>query len=299
MKILLTGGTGFIGKPLRKKLARDGHELIILTRATKRKDVDQIKYTTWNWREPPDLTELVSQADIVINLAGEPIAKKGWSKEQKERLLKSRILPTKAIVNAINNSQKKPKKFISASAVGIYGNRPNEELTESSLLGNDFLSGICKEWEREAQKAQTNVVIFRVGVVLGKKGGALKKILPPFKMFLGGTLGNGNQYMPWISLKDIVGLIKFACTDDNVSGIINAVSPKSVTNKEFSETLGKVLHRPSFMPVPGFALKLMLGEMSCLLLDSQKVIPERAIKLGYKFKYPDLKSALERIFQSA
>lgn len=294
MKILLTGGTGFIGKPLREQLIAHEHELVVLTRATKRKGFDRLKYITWDWREPPDLTELISKTDIVINLAGEPIAKERWTKEQKERLLKSRIIPTKVIVDAINNSPKKPKKFISASAIGIYGNRFDEEITESSSLGNDFLSSVCKEWEKEAQKAQTNVTILRIGIVLGKDGGALEKIIPPFKSFVGGPFGSGNQYMSWIALDDVVGLIKFACDNEKVSGIINAVSPNPVTNKEFSNTLGNILHRPSFMPAPAFVLRLMLGEMSDLLLTGQKVIPEMAIKFDYKFKYPDLEKTLER-----
>ena len=294
MKIFLTGGTGFIGKALREELILDGHELIVLTRSNKRTSTEKLKYINWNWKEPSDLAGLISQVDIVINLAGESIAKKRWSKEQKEKLLKSRTLPTKAIVDAINDSSKKPKRLISVSAIGIYGNRFDEEVTEFSSLGNDFLAHICKEWESEAQKAQTTVTILRIGIVLGKNGGALEKIIPPFKFFVGGPLGSGKQYMSWIALDDVVGLIKFACTNEKTSGIINAVSPNPVTNKEFSNILGKVLHRPSFMPAPDFALKLLLGEMSDLLLTGQKVIPKQAIKLGYKFKYPSLRDALAK-----
>ena len=294
MKILLAGGTGFIGKPLRKELFADGHELTVLTRSIKRQGFDRLKYITWDWREPQDLTEIISKVDIVINLAGESIAKKKWTKEQKEKLFKSRVATTRAISEAINNSPKKPKKFISASAVGIYGNRFDEEITESSSLGNDFLSSICKEWEKEAQKAQTSVIILRFGIVLGKEGGALEKMIPLFKSFVGGPLGSGKQYMSWIALDDVIRLIKFVYNDEKVSGIINAVSPNSVTNKEFSSTLGTVLNRPSFMPVPAFGLKLMFGEMSDLLLTGQKVIPEKAIRFGFKFKYPNLEEVLER-----
>lgn len=209
--------------------------------------------------------------------------------------MQSRIKPTSIIVNAINNATNKPKKLISASAIGIYGNRQNEEITESSNVGNDFLATLCKEWESEAQKANTNVVILRIGLVLDKHGGILKKIIPPFKLFLGGPLGSGNQWMSWITLYDAVELIKLSVDNNNVSGILNLTTPNPVTNKEFSRILGEALRRPSFMLVPAFALKLFLGEMSDLLLSGQKVIPQRAIQYSYQFRHPELEGALKRI----
>ena len=294
MKILITGGTGFIGTLLSDELVNSGHELFILTRSDKT-NTRNINFIQWKSLRLEELPSLVSQVDIVINLAGESIVNKRWTKKQKDLLYKSRIITTQLLVNAINNANKKPKKLINASAVGIYGNRGDEKLIETSSPGNDFLANICKDWEAETNKVKTNVAILRIGIVLSRGGGALEKILPPFKMFIGGPLGSGKQWMPWIHIKDIAGLIKFAIENDNVTGILNATSPNPVTNKEFSNILGKVLHRPSFMPVPAFALRLLLGEMADLLLGGQKVIPERAIQIGYKFKYPDLESALRKI----
>ena len=294
MKILLTGGTGFIGKPLRKELYSLGHELFILTRA-KKENSERLNFIYWDWHNPKDLTELVNEVDVVINLAGESIANEKWTKKQKEKILNSRINATKVLVNAINNATNKPKKFISASAIGIYGNGRDEKITEASPLGTGFLAGVCKEWERCAQEAKTNVVILRIGIVLGKNGGALKKIIPPFKVFLGGPLGSGNQWMSWITLQDIIGLIKFVLQNDSVTGILNATAPEPVTSKEFSDTLGKMINRPSYLPVPALILKILLGEMSCLMLEGQRVYPEKALQFGYKFKYPVLEAALRRI----
>lgn len=290
MRILLTGGTGFIGKNLSKELISCGHELTIVSRS-KEKDTKNIKYIPWDKNL---LQEAVNTSEIVINLAGEPIAGKRWTDEQKDLLYKSRIVTTQLIVNAINNATNKPKKLINASAIGYYGNRKDEKLTEDSSCGNDFLSALCKDWESEAKKAKTNVVILRTGIVLGKDGGALEKMLSPFKYFLGGTLGNGSQWMPWISLDDAVGLIQLAIENDSISGVINVVSPNPVTNKEFSNVLGKVLNKPSFLPAPALALKLLLGDMSGLLLGSQRVIPDKALQYGYKFKYFELEEFLRK-----
>lgn len=294
MKILITGGTGFIGWNLKKDLDLSGHDLFILTR-TKRESTKDTKYITWHWKNPTDITYLINEVDIVINLAGESISDNKWTKEQKETLRKSRIETTRLIVEAINNSSKKPKKLISASAVGIYGDRRDEIITEGSSLGNDFLANLCRDWEAEAGKANTNIVILRKGIVIGASGGALKKFLPPFKMFIGGSLGSGKQWMPWIHIDDVIGLIKFAIENDKVTGVLNATGPKPVTNKEFSNILGKVLHRPSFMPIPGFTLRIAFGEMADMLLSGQRAIPQKALGLGYEFKYKNLEDALRSI----
>lgn len=296
MRILLTGGTGFIGKPLKSELVSLGHELFVLTRA-ERENKERINYIQWDIKNLPDLTELVSQTDIIVNLAGESIADKRWTREQKEKILLSRILPTRILASAINNATKKPKKFISASAIGIYGNTGNEKIIEKSGFGQDFLATICKDWEAEAQKANTNVVILRIGLVLGKHSGILKKMLPPFKMFIGGPLGSGKQWMSWVLREDLISVIKFAITNDKVTGILNVTSPNPVTNNEFSETLGKVLKRPSFMPVPSSALKLLFGEMADIMLGGQKVLPERLKEYDFEFKYPELEGALKRILK--
>ncbi|OGI20425.1 MAG: TIGR01777 family protein [Candidatus Melainabacteria bacterium RIFCSPHIGHO2_02_FULL_34_12] len=302
MKILITGGTGFIGKALRKELIFNNHELTILSRY-KREGSEKLKFISWHWKHPKDLTEIIDGMDIVINLAGESVAGKKWTPEQKEKLRRSRIETTKAIVEAINKSTKKPKKLISASAVGIYGDRKDEKIIEDSILGSDFLASICKDWELEARKVETcrgtSLVILRFGIVLGANGGALEKILPPFKMFIGGPLGAGKQYMSWIALDDVAGIIKYAIDNDHISGIFNATAPNPVTNKEFSNVLGKILNRPSFMPVPAFALRFLMGEMADIVLTGQKVLPERVQAAGYEFKYEKLRDALKSILKES
>ena len=297
MKILLTGGTGLIGRYLKRDLASYGHELFILTRQ-ERENTDTTYYIKWSWRNPTDISYLIDKVDCVINLAGEGIADKRWTKTQKELLRKSRIETTRLIIKAINKSSNKPKKLISGSAVGIYGDRKDEAITEKSSIGSGFLADLCREWENEANKAETNVVIIRIGVILAKGGGALDKMALPFKFFIGGPIGSGKQYMPWVTLHDTIGIIKLAIENENITGVLNVTSPNSVTNKDFSKTLGKVLHRPSFMPVPALALKATLGEMADMLLTGQKVLPERALEFGYKFRYADLEEALRRIFKS-
>lgn len=294
MKILLTGGTGFIGRVLRKELVAVGHELIVLTRAHKESS-EKLTFINWDYRRPEDITAIVNNTNVVINLAGESIITKKWTKEKKEKILESRIMTTREIVNAINKAENKPKKLISTSAVGIYGNTGDEKITEESALGRDFLANVCKAWEEEAKKAMTKVVILRIGIVLGRGGGALEKMLPLFKMFLGGPLGSGNQWMSWISLDDLISLIKFAAEKDNVVGTLNATSPSPVTNEKFSNMLGKVLYRPSIFPVPGLILKLLLGEMADVLLTGQRVYPEKALQYGYTFKHTDLEWALKNI----
>ncbi len=293
MKLLISGGTGFIGKPLCNELVNSGHEICILSRS-RREDTKNISYVLWE--EQDKLKKIIGNCDVVINLCGEPLTKKRWTQEQKILIYKSRVLTTQILINIISSITNKPKKLINASAIGIYGGRGDEKITESSDLGNGFLVEICKEWEYEASKV-INPVMLRMGVVLGAGGGALEKILPPFQMFTGGPLGSGKQYMSWIHMEDAIGIIKFAVENENVTGILNATSPNPVTNKEFSNILGKVLNRPSFIPVPDFALKMLFGEMAEILLTGQNVIPERALELGYKFKYSSLESALRNILQ--
>lgn len=294
MKILLTGGTGFIGRALVSDLVSSGHELVVLTRLNKESS-ERLTFIHWSYKWPEDITAITENVDLVINLAGESIVQKKWTEKQKENILKSRVLATRKIVSAINQSAKKPKKLISASAIGIYGTRSSEIITEKSTLGSDFLSNVCKAWEEEALKVEIPLTILRIGVVLNRSGGVLRKLVPQFKMFLGGSLGSGTQWMSWISLRDVAGLIRFAIQNEKVTGILNAVSPNPVTNKTFSVVLGKVLNRPSFFSVPEFVLKFALGEMADLLLTGQKVYPERALMLGYQFKHTDLEEALKEI----
>ena len=295
MRILITGGRGFIGRHLRKELSSSDNEFFILTRGNK-EDKEGIHYIKWYWKKPDDLSDLMNNIDIVVNLAGEHIADKPWTKEHKELIYESRVETTKLIVTYINNAQKKPKKLISASAVGIYGDRGKETITENSSIGSGFLADVCKAWESATTCANTNVVIVRIGLVLGKDGGVLPKMLPAFKWFLGGPLGSGKQYMSWVHIDDVVRLMRFAVLNENITGILNATSPNPVTNKEFSRVIGKIIHRPSCMPIPGFGLRILFGKMADeMLLSGQKVLPEKAVKVGYKFKYTDLEGALKRL----
>jgi uncharacterized protein (TIGR01777 family) len=234
----------------------------------------------------------------VVNLAGEPIAGKRWSKEQKEKLRSSRIDATRAIVRAIAKANAKPKVLLNASAVGYYGAHGEETVTESTPAGSDFLSRLCADWEAEALKAEAQgvrVCRIRTGIVLGKGQGALAKMVPPFKMFVGGPLGSGQQYMPWIHIEDEIGLLLFLIENESARGPFNATAPNPVTMEEFARALGEVLDRPSWVSVPPSALALLTGEMADMLLTGQRAVPDAATKLGYTFKYSNIGAALQSL----
>ncbi len=294
MKVLITGGTGFIGRALSRELRLSGYNIIVSTR----RKTDSKKELTW---VPPELIppETISNIDAVINLAGESIAAGKWTKERKERIMLSRVSTTRALVQSMQNANPKPKVLISASAVGYYGPRGDEIIAEDSSPGSDFLAEVCKAWEAEALKIQESgvrVVIMRFGTVLESDGGALPKMAMPFKFFAGGPVGSGRQWFSWIHRDDLTGIIKYALENGDVSGPINTTAPQPVTNKEFSAALGKSLSRPSWLPVPGFVLKIALGELGGVLLTGQRVIPKKITEAGYQFKYPDIDRALRAIF---
>ncbi len=294
MNILITGGTGFIGSALSRKLKNSGHNVTVTTR----RQSDSKEKLTWS---PPGLIpeSKLSNIDAVINLAGESIASGRWTAERKKRLISSRVETTRALVESIKNSDPGPKILISASAVGFYGQHGDEEVTENTGQGTDFLAEICRAWESEALKAQESglrVVIMRFGTVLESDGGALLKMITPFKLFLGGPLGSGRQWFPWVHRDDLTGIIKYAMDNKSMSGPFNVTSPQAVTNREFSDALGRALNRPSCLPVPGFVLKIVFGELSSILLTGQKVLPEKILNAGFKFKYPDIDGALRAIF---
>jgi hypothetical protein len=300
MKILITGGTGFIGTSLIKELRDFGHEVTITTRR-KISDVGALHATPLQWT-PPDLipSDIISTIDAVINLAGEPIAPKRWSEERKKRILSSRIDTTRALVESIEQSDKKPKVLISASAIGYYGPRDDEFVNEDAAPSSDYLAGVCLQWESEAQKAEAlglRVVRVRIGGVLGKGGGLLAQMEGPFNAFAGGPLGSGKQWFSWIHLDDLVGIFKYALENDAVSGPVNGTAPNPVTNRQFSKALGRALHRPAVVTIPAFAVKLALGELAGLLLTGQRVMPEKALEAGYKFKYTNIDEALKEIFK--
>lgn len=298
MKIVLAGCTGFIGKPLTKYFLEKGHEIVSLVRKQESSLPDKVKQVIWNGKDQGEWSKEIEGADAVVNLSGAGIADKKWTSERKKLLVESRVQSTTAIKIAIQNATNKPKVWVNASAVGYYGNLPNDIATESTPAGKDFLADICRMWEEATQGAEnlTRLVIVRIGVVLEKDGGALPKMVMPFKMFIGGHTGSGKQGFPWIHRDDVISLIEFAIKNEKVSGVMNATAPELLTNKEFSKVLAKVLKRPNLFPVPAFMLKLMFGEMSAVLLEGQLVKPLRAQEYGYMFKYSTAESALKAIY---
>lgn len=299
MNLLIAGASGLIGRPLVKILLEQNHNLTVLTRS-ERESKPNLRYVVWNPADEKNVLHEVDGADGVINLAGESIAGRRWSKNQKEKILTSRVNATQILAHSIQRARKKPAVFINASAIGFYGAHGNETVTEETAAGKGFLADVCKAWEAHAIRVRdfgVRVVRLRTGIVLAKEGGALKMMLPPFQMGLGGWLGDGNQWMPWVHLEDVVRLILFCLENSKVEGAMNATSPQPVTNKAFSMVLAQVLRRPCVMPVPALALKLLLGEMSDLLLEGARVVPKRAGELRFAFKFPDLRNALETILR--
>lgn len=294
MRLVIAGGTGFIGSALCARLSERGDSLTLLSRSP-RPAAASADWVQWDPSSARNLKEIVEGADGVINLAGEPIAARRWTPAQKERIRQSRIASTRALVGAIAETRSPPKFLINASAVGYYGARGGEPITEEAPPGADFLARVCVEWEGEAKKAEEHgvrVACVRTGIVLGRGGGALAKMVPPFKLFVGGPLGDGRQWVPWIQIEDEIGLILFLIEHEAASGPFNATAPNPVTMKEFARALGRALKRPSWAPVPAFALRLLLGEMAEMLLGGQRALPARAQALGYTFRYPTIHEAL-------
>jgi uncharacterized protein len=299
MKLVITGATGLIGSVLADNLWNQYHSLALLSRRPPAEvNVTKKQWFAWQPGVGGEWEQAVDGADGIINLAGEPIAAKRWSKSQKELLRRSRIDGTRSLVNAIAKAKIRPKFLINSSAVGYYGPRGDEILKEDSKPGEGYLAGLCVAWEEEAKKAEAlgvRVVVVRTGIVLAKGQGALAKMVPPFKMFAGGPLGSGSQWMPWIHIDDEVGLIQCLIENEQARGAFNATAPNPVTMADFAKALGDVLNRPSWVSVPPSALALLLGEMADMLLTGQRAVPEAAVKIGYKFKYPNLTDALRSL----
>ena len=307
MRLVIAGGTGFLGRALTATLAADGHAVVCLSRsggAAPRPGAiwPQSGIATIHWRgdeETEGWGHVIDGADVVVNLAGESIAARRWTAKQKDRLRDSRLLTARAMGRAIRDADRPPALFVSASAVGIYGDRADERLDEEAQPGTDFLANLAVAWEQAAVDAggsRAPVVRLRTGLVLARDGGALAKMLPPFRAGLGGPLGHGAQYMPWIHIDDWVALVRWI-VERRADGVFNLTAPEPVTNAEFAKALGRALGRPALLPAPRFALRLLLGEMAdALLLSGQRAVPRRALELGFAFRYPTIDAALGTLF---
>ncbi|MFN8597128.1 MAG: TIGR01777 family oxidoreductase [Anaerolineae bacterium] len=301
MRIIITGGSGLIGRALTDSAAKDGHEVIVLSRtpgAVKSLPTGA-RAEKWDGQSAQGWSQFIDANTAIVNLAGATISKR-WTDAQKQSIRQSRIDAGHAIVAAVKAASQKPAVVVQSSAVGYYGPRGSEEIGEDAAAGNDFLAGVAKEWEAStAELDQLGVrrVIVRTGVVLDKRGGALPLMALPVKMFVGGPLGGGKQYLPWIHLDDEVAAIRFVIENPKATGVYNLSAPQPVTNAEFTKVLGKVLGRPTFLPTPGFPVKIVLGEMSTLVLDGQRQMPRRLLADGFKFKFGDAAAALRAIYR--
>jgi uncharacterized protein (TIGR01777 family) len=295
MRALVTGATGFLGRRLLGSLTRP----VVLSRRPEvaQRVVGSAEVFVWEPESGPPPAAALEGVDAVFNFAGESVAGGRWTAQRKERIRSSRVVGTRNLVTAIEAQEKRPRVLVSASAVGYYGSRGDEVLQESAAPGNDFLAEVCQAWEAEAQRAASfgvRAVTPRIGLVLGRGGGALASMLTPFKLGLGGRLGSGRHWMPWIHLDDLVGLLLYA-VNNQISGPINAVGPAPVTNRQFTRALAAALQRPAILPVPAFALRVMFGELASVLLASQRAVPHAAVSAGYRFRYTSLDDALGEI----
>jgi len=304
MKVLITGGTGFIGSVVTKKLIERGDKVLLLTRdekrARKRFTLPGISVFEYDFK-PDSLipVETLDDIDAIINMAGEPIFTGRWTYEKKKLISESRINTTKQIVDSISMMEgKKPEVLINASAVGYYGFSDDTKLTEDSPNGKDYLAQVCGQWEAEALKASSlgvRVVVLRTGIVLDKDGGALKKMLLPFKFYLGGPIGSGKQYFSWIHIEDMSDLYIQALDDSDLRGPVNATAPSPVTMRQLSSIIGKRLKKPSWFPIPAFIAKMVIGESAQVVVNGQRVIPKKLLTTGFPFKYIEIASAIKSI----
>jgi uncharacterized protein len=307
VKILISGSTGLVGSAVADSLSRRGHEITRLLRPgsnlrrAETKSSRELPQVLWN-PQSGLLNSRAEEVDAIIHLAGASIAGRRWSPAWKKELRDSRVSATRNLIASLRQLHRPPQIFIAASAIGFYGDRGDEELTESSASGTDFLAELVRDWETESARAAelgARVVILRFGVIFAKEGGALPRMVFPFRLGLGGKIGSGRQWISWIALEDVVGIVQFALQTSLLSGPANAVSPNSVQNAQFAAAVGRVLRRPAIFPTPSFALRLALGEADSLLLSSQRVYPTKLQQLGYRFLYSDLEPALAAILKGS
>jgi uncharacterized protein (TIGR01777 family) len=300
MRIVIIGGRGLIGNAVCLEAKNRGHEVLILTRKrVEKQEVGLIQVAQWDGKDAECLAKLIESHDAIVNLAGESIGKSRWTTQRKDAILTSRIEPTKAIVAAMRIAIKRPRVLVQASAVGIYG-VGDDELTETSGLGDDFPARLAMEWEdasSDVENLKVRRVLIRSGIVLDRHAGVLQQLMLPIKLFIGGRIGSGKQWYSWIHIRDEVKAILFLLENEQSSGIYNLTSPNPVSNRGISSELAKVMKRPFWFPIPGFVLKLILGEMSTLVLEGQRIIPKRLEEAGFIFEFPEIRSALEDLLK--
>ncbi len=299
MKIAITGATGFVGSRLVERLQIE-HQVLVFTRnstAARKISAKNVEIVTYTPTVSGSWQQTLANCDAVVNLAGEPIGEGRWTPQRKQEILNSRQLSTQKIVEAIANANPRPSVLVNASAIGYYGTSETAQFNENSPAGSDFLAQVCQAWEAEAEKVKAvgvRLVILRFGVVLGM-GGALGKMITPFKLFAGGPIGSGKQWFSWIHREDVCSLIIQALTNAQMEGVYNATAPKPVRMTDLSQTMGEVMQRSSWLPVPNFAIEALLGDGAMVVLEGQQVLPHRTLTTGFKFQYPDLKPALAEI----
>ncbi|HHY60041.1 MAG TPA: TIGR01777 family protein [Clostridia bacterium] len=302
MHVLVSGGTGFIGKHLIAFLLAEGWRITVITRSPEKAAQilpGEVRCFSWQELDTPPAPDVFQGIDGVVNLAGTSIGNRRWTQQVKQEILSSRISTTRAVVSAVRRGVLRPQVLVNASAVGYYGPRGPEKITEEEVPGHDFLAGVCQAWEKEAYQLQdpaVRVVTLRTGLVLGQEG-ALPRMVLPYRFYLGGPLGRGNQWVSWIHVQDLIRMIQFILTRENIRGPVNGTAPNPVTMREFAHQLGQVLHRPAWFPVPEPLLKLALGQMAEMLLHGQRVIPAKMLAAGFPFAYPDLKPALADLLE--
>ena len=305
MRIIITGGTGLIGQKLAKDFIDAGHELIILTRNPNHPGnrSSGARYEAWDSKTSQGWGQLVNGTDVIINFAGENIAGTSffptrWTTKQRERIQKSRIQAGEAVVQAVRESENKPSLVIQASAIGYYGPQGELVLTETSPAGNDFLAHTCEIWEKstaEIDEMGVRRAVLRTGIYLSPEGGALARLLLPYKLFAGGPMGSGKQWYSWIHPDDLAGAVQFIIENDKAKGVFNLTAPHPLPNRDFGKALGREMHRPSWIPLPSFILRGLFGDVATVVVDGQRVIPKRLIDMGYTFKFPEIEVAFKEL----